>query len=392
MSVAGLIALALYLAILLVKLVRARRYAARHREEQTLDAPITILQPILSGDPFLGDALRANLARTAQDARFLWLVDEDDAEGRRIASSIDDARITVLECPPPRAHENPKTAKLQRALAYVETPYVAVLDDDTIVSPMQLGRAMHALESCTLYTGLPCYLPGPNFWSSLVSHFVNNNSILTYLALPPLTINGMFYAMRTSDLRAMGGFAPIVHKLCDDYALAALVRRHGGTIHQGITPQFLRTTVPGARAYLALMQRWFLFANVLLRDQPARMQVLLIPLLGLPPVFLILSFLSLAGGAIPAAILAVVLIVRHALLRNLHQTFFGQNVGRGFSPPAPGGGGLKPRPALNPFLSVLSELLQPLHWLHACVQHSMQWRTRRIELGRDGTFEYVRSR
>jgi ceramide glucosyltransferase len=376
----GLTALALYLAILGSKFVLARRYAATHREDDSLDAPIAILQPILGGDPALEQTLRANLAQAPAHARFVWLVDDDDVEGQRVTSSIDDARVRIVRCPPPRAHENPlpenpKTAKLQRALADIDTPFVAILDDDTILAPAHIGRALHALQSCTLYTGLPCYLPGPNLWSSLVAHFVNNNSILTYLALlpltPPLTINGMFYAMRTEDLRAMGGFAPIVEKLCDDYALASLVKQHGGTIRQGVTPQFLRTTIPDARRYAAIMQRWFLFANVLLRDQPARLQLLVVPLMGFPPLLFMLSFFSIAGGIVPTLILGSALLVRHVLLRNLHASIFHTRI------------------AFNPFTSILSELLQPLHWLHACVQHSLQWRTRRITLGRDGTFSYV---
>ncbi|HEX2831515.1 MAG TPA: glycosyltransferase [Thermoanaerobaculia bacterium] len=377
----GLIALACYLLILLLKWTLAHRAIARERNEEpgresTTRSPVTIVQPILSGDPFLETALRTNLANAPENASFLWLVDEDDAEAQRLAARFD---ARVLLCPPPQADENPKSAKLQRALAHVDTEYFAVLDDDTILPPHHLDRALHALQHATLYTGLPCYLPGANLWSSLVAHFVNNNSILTYLPLPPVTINGMFYVMRTRDLRDLGGFAPICGQLCDDYALAKLVTQHGGTIRQGITPQFLRTTVADGRRYVGLMQRWFLFANVLLRDQPAKMQLRLIPMLGLPPLLFALSFFSLAGGTIPALALLAMLIARHALLRNLHHALF----------VSPDHRALDPQFRFNPLISIVSELLQPLHWLHASLQHTLQWRTRRILLGRDGTFSYV---
>ncbi len=384
----GLVSLSLSLSILTTKYLLARRCAATHREDETLHAPITVLQPILSGDPQLEQTLRSNLRQWGEEVRVLWLVDEDDVEGQRVTSTVNDPRVAVLLCPPPNADANPKSIKLQRALAQVDTPYVAILDDDTILaSPDHLGRAMFALQSCTLYTGLPSYLAGGNLWSSLVAHFVNNNSILTYLPLlpltAPLTINGMFYVMRTAELRAMGGFEPIVSKLCDDYALAALVKQHGGTIRQGITPQFLRTTVPDARRYIAIMQRWFLFANVLLRDQPFRLQLLLIPFLGLPPLFFALSFLSVLGGILSSLLLATALVLRHLILRSLHRALLG--------PTIDGHSDLRLQLAFNPLTSIVSELLQPLHWLHACVQHSLQWRTRRIELRRDGTFSYVGS-
>jgi len=360
--IAGAVAVVLYAALFVTKYVLASRYAAAHPEDEQLDADITVLQPILGGDPFLEDALRRNLG---QPARFLWLVDEDDAEGQRVTRALACERVEIVLCPPAPAGANPKTAKLQLGLEHVTTESFAVLDDDAMLSDHQLQRAMAALRSCTLYTGLPCYLRGGNVWSSLVTHFVNNNSILTYLPpLPvvgPLSINGMFYVMRAGDLRAMGGFTPIVRQLCDDYALATLIKRNGGTIRQGITPQFLHTTVPDARHYVRLMHRWFLFANRLVRDQPARIQLLLAIFLGLPPLLLWI-------GALCPPLWLVLLVVRHLALRRLQRRVFGV------------------LPHLNPLTSIASELLQPLHWLHASLQRTLRWRTRRIVAAADGTF------
>lgn len=360
MSPLGFIALGLYLAILGAKLALARRTIATHPENDTAPGEVTVMQPILGGDPTLADALRQNLEQV--DARFLWLVDDDDVDGQQVAEALKNERVMIVHCPPVAGNANPKTVKLQRGLSLVETEYVAVLDDDTILTPDHLGRARFALRSCTLYTGLPHYLPGTNVWSSLVAHFVNNNSVLTYLPLlplvGPLTINGMFYVMRTADLRAMGGFAPILGALSDDYALATLVKRHGGTIRQGITKQVLRTTVTGPAQYVRLMHRWFLFANTLVRDQMFGVQLLLFIALGLPPILLWIGFATLSYA------LPVVLLVRHLMLRAAGQT------------------------RLSIFTSIVAELLQPLHWLHALLQHTLRWRTRRIALAADGTFSY----
>jgi ceramide glucosyltransferase len=334
------------------------------------------VQPILGGDPFLEEALRRNLASAPRGARFLWLVDEDDPIGRETARKLaSDPRVELLLCPSASGAENPKTAKLQRALDVVETEFMAVLDDDTILTPEHLPRALAALDTCTLYTGLPCYLRGASVWSSLVAHFVNNNSITTYLPLLPLigpiTINGMFYVLRADDLRRAGGFGAIASKLCDDYALAALIRAHGGVIRQGITPQTLHTTVPAARDYLRIMQRWFLFANVLVREQPPGVTLLLFAFHGLHP-FLFWAGLAAATSSWPLALLAVLtLAARHALLRALHRGVFGT------------------LPDFDWWTSIVAELLQPLHWLHATMQHSLTWRTRRIRVERDGTFVYL---
>lgn len=384
MTAMGLAAVTLYLVILIGKVLLARRYVRTHPESARRSAPITVVQPILGGDPALEATLLETLRALGenQDVRVLWLIDEDDREARDLAARVQhEPQLRVLLCPPPSAHQNPKSAKLQHGLASISTEFVAVLDDDSIIRATHLERAIAALDSATLYTGLPCYLEGPNIWSSLVSHFVNNNSFLTYLPLPaltpPVTINGMFYVMRTADLRAMGGFAPVETKLCDDYAIASLVRTHGGTIRQGITPLFLRTTIPDARRYAALMQRWFLFANVLLRDQPWNTRLFLVPLLGLPPVLFALSLFCLIGGLVPASCWLVAVVLRHALLRSVQAHVLGRGADARAVP-------------LHPVTSIVSELLQPVHWLHASVQHTLQWRTRRILLGADGTFSYVR--
>jgi ceramide glucosyltransferase len=371
-------ALAAYLVILGVKFALSRRYAATHREDSLDEAPVTILQPILSCDPSLEETLRRNLQQASPSARFLWLIDEDDAEAHRLTGRLrdeSDGRVDILVCPPAVGDVNPKTLKLQHGLAAVATPYLAVLDDDTLLAEDNLGRAVFALRSCALYTGLPCYLPGRNFWSAMVAYFVNNNSILTYLPLlplvGPLTINGMFYVMRTQTVNDMGGFTPILDQLCDDYALARHVRARGGVIRQAATPHFLRTTVQGPGPYFRLMHRWFVFARVLVSDQPARVALLLFVFLVLPPLLLWLGLLSLFGGLPSALLLAATLVLRHLALRRLHRTVFG---------------GLSP---FNPLMSILAELLQPLHGLHACLQTEMRWRTRRIRLGRGGTFSYL---
>lgn len=49
---------------------------------------LTVLQPILSGDPTLESCLEANLSAHGEGTAFLWLVDDDDAEAQRIAEKL----------------------------------------------------------------------------------------------------------------------------------------------------------------------------------------------------------------------------------------------------------------------------------------------------------------
>jgi len=47
-------------------------------QTQTIDSDLTIVQPILSGDPLLKKCLEHNLQWS--EVLFLWLIDEDDFE------------------------------------------------------------------------------------------------------------------------------------------------------------------------------------------------------------------------------------------------------------------------------------------------------------------------
>ncbi len=377
----GLICASLYMAILLLKAWRSWRYAISHPEWNELDATVTIVQPILGGDPTLGESLRKNLQSSSAKTTFLWLVDEADSVGRDVTEPLalaEPHRIQILLCPACPAETNPKLFKLQQAIPHVTTEFIAVLDDDTTLVAGHLQRAMAALSDCDLYTGLPHYSTGQNVWSSLVAHFVNNNSILTYLPLltwtGPLTINGMFYVLRTEYLRSIGGFATIQGQLCDDYAFARLVLQHQGRLKQGTTSQQLQTSISGPRHYVRQMHRWFLFANLLVLDQPIAVQLMLLILLGLPPFLLWGSLLSLSGGWIGVSILVLLFVTRHAILRTLHRKLF------------------RDPPVFSPALSLIAEFLQPLHLGHASLTRVIIWRSRRIRVGARGTFTFLPDR
>jgi ceramide glucosyltransferase len=359
------------------------------------DAPlVTVVQPILSGDPALEDVLRGTLQRTPLWARFLWLVDELDTVGREITARLSafDPRVTVRLCPPSGPDENPKTKKLALALPEVSTTIFAVLDDDTVIGEANLVAALIALgvpgwgpaasESANradLYTGLPSYDVLPGVANGLLAHFVNDNSSFTYLALQrwfgPLSINGMFYVARTAALRELDAFERIRGELCDDYALARFVRGQGWRIHQGATALALRTSLDGMDAYRAQMHRWFVFARVLLRDQPLARRLCLATFLGAPPVLLALVVLGAFSGRVGAEVGVAVVVARHLVLGAVQRRVLRSRPG--------------PLPPRSLALSLASELPLPLHWLHAALVPTIRWRSRLIRVERDGRYKQV---
>ncbi|MEZ6014999.1 MAG: glycosyltransferase [Planctomycetota bacterium] len=351
---------------------------------------VTLMQPILSGDPELEFVLSETLARTPDWARFLWLVDEGDAAGREVAERLAradaGARVAVRLCPPSRFDQNPKSMKLALGLSEVATPFVGVLDDDTIIGTANLCAALNVLGDdvrpgrAELYTGLPSYdLPvtfGAPLANALLASFVNDSAALTYLPLQrwlgAVSINGMFYVAATERMRASDAFHAIEGELCDDYALAQLARREGWRIHQGSAGLRLRSSLVDLRAYRSQMHRWFVFGRVLVRDQPPGVRCALALAFGAPPVLLWLSLAGACAGWLGAASFAGVLSVRGTCLRRLGDVVFATRPG--------------PRPARRLVAGLVAELAQPLHFMGALVNPRIQWRSRAITVGRDGAF------
>jgi ceramide glucosyltransferase len=372
MMVAFIGLLALYAMAQGVRFGLALAFLLRPQVAPADETQITVMQPILSGDPLLADCLRANQENAAQ-ARFLLLVDADDAEGQRVAHALQSLRTRMIIGPPPRHGENPKVAKLARALPLVETPYLAVLDDDTVLAPGDLARAAGALAQGDLVTGLPFYAPTGGLWSGLVAAFVNGAAMITYpaaaLARANRTINGMFYVVRGDALRELGGFAAIATALTDDYAVARLFSDAGRTIVQTRCVHPIHTTVRGPGHYLDLMRRWMIFAN---RYVGENLSLFTLGVIGAPtllaPILLVLA--AMLGPFALAAVVAMLVI--KALAMGRLRAKFGAPKSRWVDI------------ALEPF----ADLLTPLHLIAALVApHRFAWRQRKIHM-RGGSIHY----
>ncbi|MBX0331145.1 glycosyltransferase [Oscillochloris sp. ZM17-4] len=231
---------------------------------------VSIIQPILSGDPALAEGLAQNLdAPTAYPREFLWLVDTDDAAAQAICAGLIAARpelsVRLILLGPPAANENPKLIKLIAGARAASGEVICVLDDDTRLPPYGLEQLLPALEQpgVGLAFGLPYYVSFDTIWSALVACFVNSSSLTTYLPFAslrqPLTINGMCYAMRRDVLARLGGFAGLEHVVADDFAVAQRVRAGGLRLAQTGLRHAIATTVDGPGAYARLIQRWLIF-------------------------------------------------------------------------------------------------------------------------------------
>jgi ceramide glucosyltransferase len=361
-------ALVLYVAILVLKIWGAWAYIRRYPlpTEREYSASVTICQPILSGDPDLEAALTDNL-NALPDVEFLWLIDEHDAEASRVTARLaqryPEVAIRVIRSPNPPDGINPKLFKLEAARQAVSPGILLVLDDDTRLGKMGLSALIAALAHAELATGLPYYRSANNVFGNLLAQFVNNNAALTYLPLlnlaPPVSINGMCYAMKTDTLGPLQGFSPLLRNLTDDLAVADSVRASGGRIIQTPFPQEVATTIGSFKQYMAQMHRWFVFALLLMRRRGVFLNTLMVLFYALPPLFLWVGVaqIILFHHVATISLLLATLGVRGLLLSNLQRHLTGHS---------------RHRPAL----SIVSELLQPVHLMHALLVRSIRWRTR----------------
>ena len=369
-----------YLLILLLKSLSAGYYQ-RHFPKRNFDgrlSDVAILQPILSGDPNLETTLGQNVEQLSE-VHFCWLVDNDDGVARDTVSRLQqryaNADIEVRYFAPAPETVNPKLFKLQPALERCQQHYIVILDDDTMISPAALNSLLAALTRHTLATGLPHYRHGSNIASNLLAAFVNNNAAMTYLAtlpfMAPITINGMAYAFKRDVYLGYGGFTPVMQHLTDDLAVAEQVLAQGGSICQTPDQQIIATHLDGWRGYVHQMHRWFVFAHLLFARKSPVVQLIMTLLYGLPPVILsLLPVIVILFPSLPALVtLLTVLLVRHLI--TIRHT--GETVGniRQFA------------------VSLLAELLQWLHMLHAASYRTIRWRKRRYRVYRTDYFKDV---
>ena len=368
MLLALMILCLVYMACMLLRASLALSYVkalpANH-DNVLLENVLTIAQPILSGDPLLEMRLQANITQL-QDQCFLWLIDEEDAEANRIVEKLRaenpavNLQIEIYPSCPDK--KNPKMWKLQHAAQIASTPFFCVLDDDTTLSQKSAARLLSAASSHTVATGLPCYQDAGDIASGLLAQFVNNNAIFTYMGtsrlLPAMTLNGMGYVMRRETLGGINHFTPILHELTDDLALATLVLQQGGDIHQSDSPLCVQTGVKNIKHYMQLMHRWYVFTFLLLKRQSIKVQLLIFLLHGLPSLILMTIFVLTMVIATPFSVIifATLLLIRLGVLTRILCRFYGAGFHR-------------------PFLSIVSELMQPIHLVHALMCRTIRWRT-----------------
>jgi len=351
---------------------------------------VSILQPILSGDPSLPACLEHNLrCQTRYRREYLWLVDSDDPTAQEICRGLiaryPDRDVRLIVLPPPEDRRSPKTIKLIAGARLAQGDVVCVLDDDTRLPDAGLERCLPYLDQpgVGLAFGLPFYVSFTNFWSSLVAIFVNSQSLITYIPytylIEPFTINGMFFAIRRQVLDDVGGFEGLEDKVADDFAIAQRFRAHGYRLAQTPLCHPISTQVNGPRAYLRLLHRWLIFPReTVMKALPWRTLAVAYGLALVPtmlPLLLAVALLIWPSGWL-AGLLLLYLAYSYIMFAHFNVAYLGRAAPWGRS-----------------WLVPLVQLLLPLQLgLALIAPQRIVWRGHVMRIERGGRFAFVKRR
>lgn len=343
---------------------------------------VTLIQPITRGVRDLAHNLGTRLALDyPAPIQHLWVCDAADHASQRICRELlaraatAAPQIVLVEADGEIAG---KIEKMLAALPLARGQVLVFVDDDVALRPQALRILLPYLNApqAGAAFGLACYTNWRSVWSSAMSAFVNANALLSYIPLvyltEPFTITGHCFALYKAQFDAVGGLGGLAGRLDDDHELARRVRRRGLRCIQTPMIYDVDNDLPTLGAYLAQMQRWFVFPRRLMLPYLTRYEQLVSALGSLGNLLPSLALIPALGGRrggwrAPLAMLAGFVALY----------LFGERRYLGRATP------LK-RLLVLPIVAFVA----PLQALWAlCAGDRVRWRGRYIRIGRDGMTE-----
>ena len=279
-------------------------------------------------------------------------------------------RVKIIEVEPVPPNVNPKVFKLEKAISNVNTEYTIILDDDVVIDMEFFNRINLYLNTKeVLISAIPYNYNNKTFFSKLISAFVNSQSFFTYFTMAYLkqtkTINGMFYMAKTDIFIKYNAFENIKYYLCDDFALASFLRSKNVELIQSTIYCNVRTTVTNLIAYIRLLKRWLLFANVYMSEEISINFVIFALLPNMLPLALIITSLFYGLNYILVAIFTL-------LIKGFISYIFRYHL-------------LHKKESFNMILfEVLQELTLPIIYFYTLISKPVIiWRNKKIKVSKD---------
>jgi ceramide glucosyltransferase len=238
----------------LIACFAARSFAHSHRVGAAGFAPgVSLLKPLRGVDAGMDAAFASHCAQTyAGPWELLFGVAslEDDAVASvaRLRVEHPGIAIRVVECPQ-RLGRNGKVSTLAQLLPEARFEHLVVNDSDILVSPHYLERVMapFANERTGLVTAPYRGRAAAGLWSRLEALGIATDFMAGVLTARQLEGGirfglGSTLATTKTALAAIGGFAPLLNLLADDYELGARLSSAGYRVE--LVQEVVETSVP----------------------------------------------------------------------------------------------------------------------------------------------------
>jgi ceramide glucosyltransferase len=314
------------LTYLLLALFAARRFKVQPEFPLPADWPtVSVLKPVKGMDPHRYLAF-ASICTQRYAGRFellLGMAEPDDSallnEIARLKAEFPSAAIRAIPCPE-RLGANGKVSTLAQMVPHALGDVLIINDADITAGPHYLQNITAALASegtglvTVPYIGRT--LAKPTVWARLESLGIAVD-LLPGVFTARLLDRGVRFglgstlALRRSTFEAVGGMAPLLNKIADDYELGAAVDRAG--FRCVMSPEVVSTSVPQYTlgAFWQHQIRWWRTVRVSRPWSFAGM----VTSYGVP--WAMINMIT-TGFALPSlTLLALVLLARVALVLNV---------------------------------------------------------------------------
>jgi ceramide glucosyltransferase len=261
----------------LAALIAARIFLSQRRKPLAAFAPgVSILKSLKGLDPGMIDAFRSHCRQSyAGDFELLFgvssLSDPAAAAVQQLQAEFPHLSIRLIECPQ-RLGTNGKVSSLIQLLPHARHNFLLINDSDITVSPRYLERVMACFSPNAVSSGKTAKEVG--LVTALYRGRAHHTLASTLEALGIATDfhagvllsrwieGGLHYgfgstlALRRETLNKIGGLAPLVDHLADDYELGARISAAGYRV--ALSAEVVETNIAayGWRGFLNHQLRW----------------------------------------------------------------------------------------------------------------------------------------
>jgi len=243
----------------LAAILAARVFIAARRAPLPAFAPgVSILKSLKGLDPAMLDAFRSHCRQTyTGDYELLFGVSSLDDPAipavEELQREFPDLSIQLIHCPASLG-TNGKVSTLIQLAAHARHPYLLINDSDITVSPRYLERVMaHFAPSASspMQVGLVTALYRGRAHGTLPSRLESLGIATDFQAgvlLSKMIEGGLHYglgstlAVSREALAKIGGLAPLVDHLADDYELGVRIDRAGYRV--ALSAEVVETSTP----------------------------------------------------------------------------------------------------------------------------------------------------